>query len=89
MIEPVKIELEALYDDSALRQAAGLSQSALARARREGRLRYTRRGGRILYTGRWLMDWLTSPEADGPAVGPAAIGQGVADVVPCMTGTAV
>ena len=44
MIEPVRIEPEALYDDGSLRQALGLTPATLAAARRAGSLRYTRRG---------------------------------------------
>jgi hypothetical protein len=60
MIEPVRIEPEALYDDSALRQAIGLSPSTLAAARRSGALRFTRRGKRTLYKGAWILAWLES-----------------------------
>jgi hypothetical protein len=58
MIEPVRIEPEALYDDGSLRQALGLTPATLTAARRAGSLRYTRQGHRVLYLGRWLIDWL-------------------------------
>jgi hypothetical protein len=63
MIEPVRIEPEALYDDGALRQAIGLTPSALAAARRTGALRYTRQGKRTLYLGAWILAWLESAAA--------------------------
>ncbi|WP_152051313.1 hypothetical protein [Tautonia marina] len=60
MIEPVKIEPEALYDDAALRQTLGLTCSALSAGRRSGALRYTRQGKRTLYKGAWILAWLES-----------------------------
>jgi hypothetical protein len=73
MIEPVRIEPEALYDDGALHQAIGLSTATLAAARRSGALRHTRRGNLTLYKGAWILAWLESE-----AVGPDA-GKGVRD----------
>jgi hypothetical protein len=58
MIDPVVIEPDALYDDTALHQALGLSPASLAAGRRTGTLRYTRRGKRTLYKGAWILDWL-------------------------------
>jgi hypothetical protein len=58
MIEPVRIEPEALYDDGALHVALGLTPAALASARRAGTLRFTRQGKRTLYLGRWILAWL-------------------------------
>lgn len=60
MIEPIVIESEALYDDSALRQALGLTSATLAAARRAGTLRYARQGKRTFYKGAWILDWLES-----------------------------
>ncbi len=58
MIEPVRIEPEALYDDGSLRQALGLTPATLAAGRRLGTLRYTRQGKRTLYLrGRGLTDY--------------------------------
>ncbi len=68
MIEPVSIDPEALYDDGSLRQALGLTDAALAKARRSGTLRYTRQGKRTLYLGKWILAWLESaaaPQAEG------------------------
>ena len=65
MIEPVRIEPEALYDDGSLRQALGLTPATLAAARRVGSLRYARTGKRIFYKGCWLSAWLEATA--GPA----------------------
>lgn len=58
MIEPIRIEPDALYDDGALRQCIGVTPSALAAARRDGTLRFTRVGKRIFYRGEWIAEWL-------------------------------
>jgi hypothetical protein len=63
MIEPVRIEPEALYDDGSLRQALGLTPATLAAARRAGSLRYTRTGKRIFYKGAWVSAWLETATA--------------------------
>jgi hypothetical protein len=60
MTGPVRIDPDALYDDSTLRHALGLSPALLAKARRAGRLRYTRQGNRTLYKGAWVLAWLDS-----------------------------
>ncbi len=74
MIEPVRIEAEALYDDGSLRQALGLTPATLAAARRAGSLRYSRTWKRIFYKGAWVSAWLetaaaTAPEARQKAAG--------------------
>ncbi len=56
----IRIDPDGIYDDLALYQALSISTATLARARRDGSLRYTRKGNRTLYLGRWVMDWLTS-----------------------------
>jgi hypothetical protein len=66
MIEPVLIEPEAVYDDGSLRQALGLTDAALAAARRGGSLRFTRQGKRVLYLGKWITSWLESQAAPHP-----------------------
>ena len=66
MIEPVRIEAEALYDDGSLRQALGLTPATLATARRAGSLRYTRTGKRIFYKGAWVSAWLEMAAATAP-----------------------
>ena len=74
MIEPVLIEPEALYDDGLLRQALGLTDAALANARRAGMLRYTRQGRRTFYLGRWILAWLECQAAPRPeAARPEAV----------------
>lgn len=71
MIEPILIDPEAIYDDGSLRQALGLTDAALANARRAGTLRHTRQGKRTLYLGKWILSWLENqatpqPEATRP-----------------------
>lgn len=66
MIEPILIEPDALYDDGALRQALGLTPTALAGARRRGTLRHSRQGKRTLYKGAWVLAWLESESALQP-----------------------
>jgi hypothetical protein len=63
MIEPHRIEPEALYDDGALRQAFGMTPATLNAARRGGSLRYARTGKRIFYKGAWLLAWLETVAA--------------------------
>ncbi len=72
MIEPVKIEPDALYDDGSLGLALGLTPTSLAAARRSGRLRFTRRGKRILYKGEWVSAWLESEDPIRPEQGEGA-----------------
>jgi hypothetical protein len=64
MISGVQIDPQAVYDDGALSCQLGLSASALARARRQGRLRFTSQGNRIFYLGQWVVDWLKA-EGEG------------------------
>jgi hypothetical protein len=66
MIEPVNILPEALYDDGSLYQVLGLTETALANARRAGTLRYTRQGKRTLYLGKWILAWLEAAAAPRP-----------------------
>jgi hypothetical protein len=77
MIEPVRIEPEALYDDGALRQSLGLTAAALASARRTGSLRYTRTGKRILYKGAWVLSWLDKAAGTAPVPRQEAAGREV------------
>jgi hypothetical protein len=69
---PIVIDPAAIYHDGTLRLALDLPSATLARARREGRLRFTRQGGRVLYRGQWILDWL---EADALATKEAAHAQ--------------
>jgi hypothetical protein len=61
ILTPAHIHPDAVYHDGQARLLLGLAGATLARARREGRLRFTRQGKRILYRGAWLLAWL---EAD-------------------------
>jgi hypothetical protein len=53
-----RLDPEAIYDDALLYRELGIPTVTLARARREGRLRYARQGQRIFYVGRWVRTWL-------------------------------
>jgi hypothetical protein len=64
MIEPIKIDCNALYDVASIRLNLGLSTSAVDKARKSGELKSTRRGGRQLYLGRWIQEWLTAEPAE-------------------------
>jgi hypothetical protein len=66
MIEPVRIEPEAVYDDGALRQALGVTPATLAAARHAGALRYSRTGKRIFYKGAWVSEWLEQAADTAP-----------------------
>lgn len=63
MVSPVCIDPTAVYDDGAICLALDIPSAVLARACRDGRLRYTRQGRRRLYLGQWLLDWLTLDSA--------------------------
>jgi hypothetical protein len=58
MLTPVLLHPDGIYHDGQARLLLGLPGATLARARREGRLRYARQGGRVLYRGSWLLAWL-------------------------------
>jgi hypothetical protein len=62
MVAGVQLHPHAVYDDGALYCELGLTATALARARRSGRLRFTKQGKRILYLGQWIIDWLAAAE---------------------------
>ena len=64
MLAAILIEPNSIFDDTALALAVGVSPTALAQARRSGRLRYTRKGRRVLYLGRWVLDWLGEAAED-------------------------
>jgi len=68
MIEGFPIEATAVYDDSALSIALGVSAESLTRARKAGDLRFTRQGRRILYLGKWILDWLEAGAVSGKGV---------------------
>jgi hypothetical protein len=69
MTSAIRIEPDAVYDDGAVHLALDIPTATLARARRDGRLRYTRQGRRVLYLGAWLLAWL---ESSAPPTGKAA-----------------
>ena len=60
LLTPAHIDPDGIYQDGQARLLLGLTGSALASARREGRLRFTRQGKRVLYRGAWLLAWLES-----------------------------
>ncbi len=53
----LQIDDATVYTDRSLR-SVGLTETALARARKSGHLRYTRPGNRMLYLGVWVREWL-------------------------------
>ena len=55
------IDPDTIYTEGAVAVALDIPLATLARARREGRLRYSRQGPRVLIRGAWLLAWL---EAD-------------------------
>ena len=59
---PIVIEPTGVYTDGDLVLGLDLTHATLARARRDGDLRYTRKGKRVLYLGRWLLTWLETTE---------------------------
>jgi hypothetical protein len=59
---PARIDPDAIYTDGELRLLLDLTDAALARERRAGRLRSRRVGRRLYYLGRWVLDWLTAEE---------------------------
>ena len=54
----IPIDTQTIFTNGGLRPLLGSPSATLARARREGRLRFTRRGRRIFYSGQWVVDWL-------------------------------
>jgi len=63
------IEAQRWYTEEELRRGGVLTESMLARGRRDGRLKYREPGrGKRLYLGQWLLDWLERPE-EAEAVG--------------------
>jgi hypothetical protein len=72
MVGPVLIDPGAVYDDGAVVLALDIPSATLARARRDGRLRYTRQGRRVLYLGQWILNWLASDAAPATKEGVAS-----------------
>jgi hypothetical protein len=69
----IRIEPDGIYDDDMVYGALDVSAQTLARARREGRLRFSRQGRRVLYLGRWLLDWLKSDATPTDAQGATSV----------------
>ena len=65
----IQIDPQTIFTDGGLRLLLGLPSATLARARREGRLRYTRRGKQIFYTGEWVVDWLVGERGSSASDG--------------------
>jgi len=55
---PTRINADGVYSDGDVRLLLEVTSAALARARRDGELRFSRQGHSILYRGVWLLDWL-------------------------------
>ena len=70
----LNIEPNGIYDDGALVLAMGVTHATLARARRDGHLRFAREGRQILYLGQWILEWI-----ERSAAGRIARKQEVAD----------
>jgi hypothetical protein len=64
----IHIDPGGIYDDISLCVALEVGAATLARARREGRLRYTRQGRRVLYLGTWILAWLEADARQGEEV---------------------
>ncbi|MGZ0174326.1 MAG: helix-turn-helix domain-containing protein [Planctomycetales bacterium] len=64
--KPARIEPDGVYSDGDVRLLLGLSSATLARARRNGALRFSRQGNSLLYRGTWLLQWLEN-DADARA----------------------
>jgi hypothetical protein len=60
MLSALPIDPDTVYTEGSVSLALDLPLATLARARREGRLRYSRQGQRILILGQWLLDWLNA-----------------------------
>jgi excisionase family DNA binding protein len=65
----LSIEPDTVYSEGAVALALDLPLATLARARRDGRLRFTRQGRRVLIRGAWLLAWLESSAAPAVAAG--------------------
>ena len=59
----LNIDPNSIYDDGALVLALGVTHATLARARRDGHLRFTRKGKRVLYLGHWITEWLRDEQS--------------------------
>lgn len=66
-----RLDPDAVYSDGELRMLLGITDAALSRAKREGRLRCSRQGKRTIYRGAWIISWLEA-DADQRAAGKEA-----------------
>lgn len=57
-IIPITIDPKAWYAGGDTRLLLDMTESAMARARRSGELRFARRGQRVWYRGQWIIEWL-------------------------------
>jgi hypothetical protein len=57
-IQPVRIEPGSIYNEGALLFNLGLPNASVARARRDGLLRFACVGKKNLYLGSWVLSWL-------------------------------
>ncbi len=64
MRDTLHIDPDTIYTEGAIALALDIPQATLARARKEGRLRYTRQGHRILIRGTWLLAWIEADALD-------------------------
>lgn len=69
-----RIHPDGVYSDGDLRVLLGVTDAALSRARREGRLRHSRQGKRVIYRGVWVISWLEA-DADQRARAELAYGK--------------
>jgi hypothetical protein len=63
MIEPAKIDPNAVYSDGDLRIILGVTSATTAAARRSGALRFSRLGKQTIHRGTWVLDWIESTSA--------------------------
>ena len=59
----LSIEPRGVYDDGTLVLALGVTHATLARARRDGHLRFAREGRQVLYLGQWILEWIEQSAA--------------------------
>jgi hypothetical protein len=66
MASTFSIDPTAIYDDGAISLALKVPLATLARARRNGQLRYSRKGRRVLYLGAWILAWVQADDSRLP-----------------------
>ena len=65
LLNPVRIDPDAISSDGQLRLLLGVTTATLVRARRTGALRHAQKGRRLLYRGQDVLSWLFSRETPG------------------------